>query len=81
MILFNEYGIRTTEDEGNERHFFKWDKVSNVFVLDNYYIFMIMPDISVYFNKKDLPVDQEYFIQNVSEYISEDKIIYGELKL
>jgi|GEM_PF-6686008 len=81
MILFNEYGIRVTADEGNEKHFFKWDKVSSVMVLKNYYIFIIVPDISVYFNKKDSPIDNEDFIRNVSEYVSKEKIIYGELRI
>ncbi len=80
MILFNERGIRTTSDDGNEKHFFRWDKVSNVLVLDNYYIFVVSPDISIYFNKKDLPVDDEYFIENVSEYVSKEKIVYGDLR-
>ncbi|MCL2322608.1 MAG: YcxB family protein [Oscillospiraceae bacterium] len=81
MILFNEYGIRTTSDEGYEKHFFTWDKISNVLVFKNYYIFMVSPDISIYFSKENLPVDHEDFIQNVREYVTTEKIIYGELTM
>ena len=81
VILFNEFGIRTTSDEGYEKHFFTWDKISNVLVLKNYYIFMVSPDISIYFKREDLPVDHEDFIQNVSEYVTSEKIVYGELTM
>ena len=81
MILFNEYGIRVTADEGNEKHFFKWDKVSNVMVLDNYYIFIVLPDVGIYFNKEDLPIDHDDFIQNIAEYVSKEKIIYGGINI